>query len=51
MLLHYGFAHIQPVVLAGVSLLTFAAGLLVGSWTRSGERASEVTTPRPDADQ
>lgn len=40
MLLHYGFTHAQPIVLAGVSLLVFAAGLLLGS--RLDERADGV---------
>lgn len=47
MLLHLGFAHAQPIVLAGVALLTFAAGLLLGS------RLDETETTQassPDAD-
>lgn len=51
MLLHYGFAHAQPIVLAGVSLLTFAAGLLIGSWSRSENEEAGAATPSPDAEQ
>lgn len=31
MFLHYGITHAPPLLLAGVSLVTFAAGLLLGT--------------------
>ena len=40
MLLHYGITHAPFVLLAGVALLTFAAGLLLG--TRLDEPEEDV---------
>jgi hypothetical protein len=45
MILHYGVTHAPLVLLAGISLLVFAAGLLLGS--RLGD---DGAAPDPDAD-
>jgi|GEM_PF-3312810 len=48
MLLHLGFAHAQPIVLAGVALLTFAAGLLLGSRLDDDTETSQASSPDAD---
>lgn len=49
MLLHYGITHAPFVLLAGVSLLAFAAGLLLG--TRLDSQSATDTSDSANVEQ